>query len=81
MKKILTESGKMYLGEAREIKSLYKKFLMDDSVYCLHNEPKYRMYSVYAVLVNEYDYTGEHLLVPEVHVIDSDTIVRLKYEL
>lgn len=81
MKKIIISTGNIYIGNAREICSLYKNFLKREIAMPIFSDfPKFNPLRFYGLYVREYDsYTEREMDIPEMQIISSDTVLEMIY--
>lgn len=78
MRKYEMNDGYVYVGTAREISSLYKKFEKRELAtpeFC--NFPKFNMGKVYGLLVDNYDEFEHEFIDPRMRVVTLETVVDL----
>lgn len=83
MKEINTEEGKLYLGTAREICSLYKNFDKREIAWPIFSTfPKFNMEKYYGLCICDYDCRNERWLsIPEIQVVSGDTALAMIFDL
>lgn len=82
MKILKIETGKLYIGNAREICSLYKNFEKREIAMPIFVDfPKFNMYKFYGLSVNTYDLWNEREIEPEMEVVAGDTALAMIYDL
>lgn len=83
MKIINVEDGKLYLGTAREICSLYKNFEKREIAWpVFSNFPKFNMERYYGLFIRDYDCINECWLhIPKMVVVTGDTALAIAFGL
>ena len=81
MKRIKTKTGKIFIGGAREIYSLYKNLEQRKIATPVFENPKMNINKFYGLVIDEYDELSEKLVKPCMMVISGDTALALLYDL
>ena len=82
MQNISTDTGSIYIGNAREVCSLYKNFTKRKLAMPVFSDfPKFNMGKFYGLCVTTYDSLNEREIDPVMQVISGDTALAIIHDL